>query len=122
MASERLVFGSDAERGAAGVLPLRQALPQLARLIALDTRVYVDVIKLEERPCVVQCFQFKTRVLLTVYDPELSHWDHCFVEIAHIDKLLEPNFTEIDNFVLKYPPNNIEELYQQLIKLLKYER
>jgi hypothetical protein len=102
-------------------LMLDQALPTLARLVAQDTRVYVDVMKIEGTLQVVQCFQFKTRVLFTVYDPTTSRWSYCFTEIDRIGKLLEPNFTEEEGFVVKYPPRDLQQLYKQLLQLMRFQ-
>ena len=103
-------------------VPLAQGLTTLARLIAIDSRVYADVQKLDGVLQVVQCYQFYTRVFFTAYNPQLSRWDYCFTEIDQIGRLLEPNFTDIDNFIVKYPPTSLSQLYQQLVKLLKHRR
>lgn len=104
-------------------LPLHEALPLLARLVASNTRVYVDVVKMpgDTRNRVVQCFQFKSRVLLTIYDPESCERHDAYVATSRLGKLLEPNFTDVDRFNIKAPPKSLPDLYRQLVKLLKFE-
>jgi len=107
---------------AKGELDIHAALPALARVVALDTRVYVDVIRGNSGRQVVQCYQFKSRILFTLYDPIASRWDYCFTNIEGVGKLLEPNFCDEESFNIRFPPRTRDQLYRQLVQLLHYRR
>ena len=110
------------------ILGLDQALPRLAMIVGQERVVYSGEIRLpadeqeEDNPCKVTCYRFGSRILFTLSGNKSNRLYYCFAQCEQVEKLLQPNFTEMDKFTVKYAPKTMEELYQQLCGLLHFRR